>query len=131
MTPKQRKAIEKHGRNVQNIFRNTSKMDPVQLCRKLRRIELDAEKIGLAMCNDSTYTTDDADDDTQDVMHALSRLLGFEPGKKGSVPVFINRDPRGYALKIDSEYVKAHDLDIHRDMGGYGILAPEIDKEGR
>jgi len=35
---------------------------------------------------------------------------------------------RGYALKIDDEFVKGKQ--IHRDMGGYGILAPEINEKG-
>ena len=47
--------------------------------------------------------------------------------RKPLVPVFVNRDPRGYALKIEDEYVRANGLQIHRDWGGYGILAPEID----
>jgi hypothetical protein len=42
------------------------------------------------------------------------------------VPVFVNGDPRGYALKIQDEYVSENSLDIHRDMGGYGILAPDL-----
>jgi hypothetical protein len=42
------------------------------------------------------------------------------------VPIFHNGDPRGYALKIREEYVREHALDIHRDWGGYGILAPDL-----
>lgn len=46
------------------------------------------------------------------------------------VPVFINRDPRGYALKIKSEYMAGAgwiaQLALMRDWGGYGIIAPEI-----
>ena len=38
----------------------------------------------------------------------------------------INTDPRGYALKIEDSYVKEQKLDIHRDWGGYGILAPDF-----
>lgn len=44
------------------------------------------------------------------------------------VPIFINRDPRGYQLKIDDAY--AAGLVIHKDWGGYGIIAPDIDKHG-
>lgn len=42
------------------------------------------------------------------------------------VPVFINRDPRGYALKIDDVWTHNKQARIYRDFGGYGILAPEI-----
>ena len=48
------------------------------------------------------------------------------------VPVFVNKDARGYALKIDDEWMRAHPgVWLHSDWGGYGILAPEIDKNGR
>jgi hypothetical protein len=56
--------------------------------------------------------------------------------RKPLVPIFVNRDPRGYALKIDSEWMaEARGRDefydtptrqLHRDMGGYGILAPDL-----
>ena len=49
------------------------------------------------------------------------------------VPVFINLDPRGYALKIDDEWMREHKQPLghlHQDWGGYGILAPEIGKDG-
>ena len=41
--------------------------------------------------------------------------------------VFINGDPRGYALKIDDKYQdRLHKVGIHRDWGGYGIIAPDF-----
>ena len=46
------------------------------------------------------------------------------PFKK--IPVFVNGDPRGYALKIDDSYVKKFNLKIERDWGGYGIIAPDF-----
>ena len=52
------------------------------------------------------------------------------------VPVFVNLDPRGYSLKIDDEWMseaKGRDefydtaaRSLHRDMGGYGIIAPDL-----
>jgi hypothetical protein len=44
-----------------------------------------------------------------------------------TVPVFLNRDPRGYALKIDDEWMRSQAHPLHRDWGGYGIIAPEIE----
>jgi len=35
-------------------------------------------------------------------------------------------DPRGYALKLDDEWTRANAPHIHRDWGGYGILAPDL-----
>lgn len=42
------------------------------------------------------------------------------------VPVFVNRDPRGYALKISDEWMQQHNATLHRDWGGYGIIAPDL-----
>lgn len=55
-------------------------------------------------------------------------LFGTRPGQVLGVPVFLNRDPRGYALKIDDEWMRKHDAKLYRDWGGYGIIAPDIDK---
>ena len=46
--------------------------------------------------------------------------------RKPLVPVFVNRDPRGYALKIDDAWMGAQKAVLHRDWGGYGILAPDL-----
>ncbi len=46
-----------------------------------------------------------------------------------TVAVFLNRDPRGYALKINDEEVRARSLDIATDWGGYGLIAPDL-REG-
>jgi len=43
------------------------------------------------------------------------------------VPVFVNLDPRGYALKIRDEWMAAHPaVRLPRDSGWYGILAPDL-----
>lgn len=55
------------------------------------------------------------------------------------VPIFVNRDPRGYALKIDEAWVREYSNNnpppsaanhavcrLHRDWGGYGIIAPDL-----
>lgn len=43
--------------------------------------------------------------------------------------VEINLDPRGYALKINDDYMRAHNLKLYRDYGGYGIIAPALKGE--
>lgn len=126
MTTKQRAAIEKHGRQVQAIFPNTTGMDPVDLCRKLRRIEVRANNAACQYCNGS-ISDEHFERERDSARIALDRILEY---RLAGVPVFINGDPRGYALKIDDEYVREHNLSIHRDLGGYGIIAPEIDKDG-
>lgn len=68
-----------------------------------------------------------------EVMEAHSRSMAIVKLALGAFPpgFFVNGDPRGYALKIDSEQPDGQALieavKLHTDMGGYGILSPEID----
>lgn len=115
--------IERHGRKVQAIFPKTRTLDPVALAKSLKRLEGKAHHAAERLS--SEYGHQDTYDAIHDsVLASLDKLLGF---KKAGVPVFVNSDPRGYALKIDDNYVRDHGLDIHTDFGGYGILAPEYD----
>lgn len=41
-------------------------------------------------------------------------------------PNAMERDPRGYALKIRDEWMAKHETALHRDWGGYGIIAPDL-----
>ena len=46
--------------------------------------------------------------------------------------IFFNGDPRGYALKLTSRYtryLRSCNINIHSDLGGYGIIAPDF-REG-
>jgi hypothetical protein len=119
--------IRKHGEQLQAIFPATRELDPVELCRKLRRIENKVERHNERICSDEAYcqvmTDEKCEKFDDDILRSLDRLLQFTTA---GVPVFLNGDPRGYALKIRSEYVAEKNLNIHRDWGGYGILAPEI-----
>ena len=112
-------SIKAHGENLLVIFPGATERDPVKLCKKLRKIEHMAARIGLRLCNGPEYPEGALENTKAIVMQKLSAVLGAH-----GVPVFINQDPRGYALKIRSE--AAAKLTIHRDMGGYGIIAPEF-----
>lgn len=47
--------------------------------------------------------------------------------RKPLVPVFLNGDPRGYSLKIEDNWMRERqNLRLHRDWGGYGIIAPDL-----
>ena len=60
-------------------------------------------------------------------LEALAEAL---PKAAGSL--FINQDPRGYAVKIDNESEAERDLiheaGVSRDWGGYGLLCREAYK---
>ena len=61
------------------------------------------------------------------------RVVDFHAirNRRPLVPVFVNRDPRGYALKIDDEWMRARqEVRLATDWGGYGILAPDLREEG-
>jgi len=113
----QKERILQHGFDLQRIYPDTKCYGPVELCKKLHRMEVKAHRMAEDMC---CYNVDqDAYDSTFDRIETrVNDLLGNGP------TVFINQDPRGYALKISTEETK--NLDIHRDMGGYGIICPEF-----
>lgn len=112
--------IKQHGENVKKIFGLTK--DPVALSKTLRRLEAKASKITTDYAN-GTIDSDKVDPMLNKIKAQLNTILHF---KAKGIPVIINQDPRGYALKIDDGYVNSHQLKIHRDFGGYGILAPDL-----
>ena len=125
-TTTQHEAIEKHGRNLLAIFPRATETDPVKLCKKLRRLEAKAYEISLQACNGPDFADGEEDRRTAAVLQKVTKLLGG-----GTAMIFLNKDARGYALKIDDEWMRARpDLRLHTDWGGYGILAPEIGKDG-
>jgi hypothetical protein len=116
--------IEKHGRDLLAIFPGATEQDPVKLCKKLRRLEGQAAAVALRMCNGPEFTREDEPDELLDAILAkVDALLAFNAA---GVPAFINRDPRGYALKIHDEWMVSHSGVLHRDWGGYGIIAPDL-----
>ena len=145
MTPKQHAAIERHGRQLLAIFPDADERDPVKLCKRLRRLEGEGHRFAERCCNHPI------DDEVRErviasILRRVRKLLGDHEGR-----VWLNGDPRGYALKInlrdcewcggagDAAYDDAakcevcHGVGRERlatDWGGYGIIAPEIGPEG-
>jgi len=103
-----------------DILENSARYDA--LCTLERRASRDAERI----CNGEIQRSDEAQElyDTR-LLDSVDAITGFR--SKG-VPVFLNGDPRGCALKVPSKWVQMHDsgpeIRLERDMGGYGLLAP-------
>ena len=123
MTLKQEAAIRKHGEQLNAIFHTG--LDPVTLCRKLRRIEGAAHRLAEDACNWLSMGSLEFDIRLSRIKDRVADTLGETWGGLERMNVFINLDPRGYALKIDDA-----SLPITRDWGGYGILAPEFGKDG-
>ena len=125
--------IRQHGENLLAIFPRAIERDPVKLCKKLRRLESLGNAHALRLCNGPEYASEhDAWAVKERILTKVQILLGYATGE---VKVFINQDPRGYALKIDDAWIRANmkRMDIgralgalHHDWGGYGILAPDF-----
>jgi len=115
--------VEKHGRQLLDIFLHAMEQNPVKLCSKLRRIEAQALQISLRICNGPEYEPSQLEKATEMIKRKLDSLLRY---KVAGIPVIVNRDPRGYQLKIDDEWMATHRASLHRDMGGYGIIAPDL-----
>jgi len=114
--------IIEHGKNLLAIFPDAIIQDPVYLCKRLRFYELKAEASTTALCNGCIESLRDYHEQALERIESkVLKLLGLE---SCFLPFFINRDPRGYALKLSDTYVK--DLRIYKDCGGYGILAPDF-----
>lgn len=120
MNAKTLEAITKHGNDLLAIFPNATERDPVALCKKLRRIENAASRWALECCNWRDPSVEEQEANESKIFARVQKLLGTTDG------VVYNKDPRGYALKLNDEWTRTHAPHIHRDWGGYGILAPDL-----
>lgn len=114
MNATQKADIIQHGENLLAIFPNATERDPLALCRKLRRIEARAHRAAEAACNHQAGA-DAWQAESDRAQQAANALLATER-------VWVNGDPRGYALKVDLRPGE----NLHRDWGGNGIIAPDL-----
>jgi len=104
--------IQKHGNNLKAIF--NLNIDSIKLCKQLFRLENKAHRLAEDNCNG---ITDNIESDTNKIIDKVKKILNTNE-------VFFNGDPRGYALKLCDQFSK--DKIIHKDWGGYGIIAPDF-----
>lgn len=128
MNAKTKEAIERHGKQLLAIFPNATERDPVALCKKLRRIETSLERPLVGYCNGTTSETE-VDKACDRAKKRVADLLGLTVPQLGEMGFFVNRDPRGVALKIDDGTMRKNNWQLHRDWGGYGLLAPDLTEE--
>lgn len=164
MNDRTREAVRKHGQQLLAIFPNAVEREPIELCKRLRRLEGEATRHALRLCNGPEWESEEAREaDKERILDKVNRLLGnvheYQPktgakcgcrrgierdncpncegtgqcvnftairNRKPLVPVLLNGDPRGYALKIDDTWMREAKTPLHQDWGGYGIIAPEI-----
>ena len=111
--------IEKHGENLKVIFKLSNDIDPVKLSKQLFRLENKAHRLA-----EADYNGLDVSAEVEKVIKSVCKVLNLK--NINDFKIFWNNDPRGYALKIDDEFVFKNKLEIHRDWGGNGILAPDF-----
>lgn len=118
------KQIEEHAANLLAIFPN-AQTTGIALCKSLRRAETSAHNLAEHHCNGDLNC-----DEWYKRAKAKRKWLCRKLGVSEDFPFVVNGDPRGYALKIDSEYMeKNRHLRLERDWGGNGLLAPCFDGE--
>lgn len=125
--------IEKHGEDLNRIFK--TKFDNVTLCKKLHSLEAKAHKLAEDYCNGvNGVDSENWDEKCKPILEKVYAILNngkpFEdrPHQR-KVPIFVNGDARGYALKINDAFMNLLEKQgktLHKDWGGYGILAPEF-----
>ena len=118
--------IRVHGENLKRLF--NVDMDGDKLARKIHSLELKAHKLATDYCNGENGVDSENWEELSDAILAkVDKVLNF---KRQGIPVFVNGDARGYALKIDDNFMRGYLSKggrLHTDWGGYGILAPEFD----
>lgn len=116
--------IEKHGQNLLAIFPGAAERDPVKLAKQLFRLENRAHRLTERLC-ESIHDADvvAANAELNKIAIRVQQILGVAADASH---VFINHDPRGYALKVNDAWLRDHNHVLYRDWGGYGILAPDF-----
>jgi hypothetical protein len=113
--------VRQHFADLEKLFPEISGNDPLSFCRKLRRLEMEAHKLAEDNCN-GLISDDDYDTSTSKITNEIRGLFG-SPAFDSAF--YLNGDPRGYSLKLRYEFMK-DTSGIHKDWGGFGILAPEF-----
>ena len=108
--------IQKHGDSLKTIF--NLNIDSVKLSKQLFRLENKAHKLATDYCN-GVVDGDSTEIESQKILSKVAKLLNTN-----TFNMFFNFDARGYALKFFEDFSK--DKPIHKDWGGYGIIAPDF-----
>jgi len=118
------KNIIQHGKDLKRVFNLDSSIDEVKLCKALFKIENKAHSIAEDFCNYGYESEEQTEAIIDEILNKVDKLLNF---KSQNIPVFFNGDPRGFTLKIDSDYMRDNKIySFYSDWGNYGIIAPSF-----
>ena len=112
-----------HGERVKKFFNMPASTDPIALCKRLRRLEVQAQRVQDIHANGQYEESARAE---ARIILKLKNLLQPDaaPNDFLKFGIFLNTDERGYALKFPTEVVKGHKF--YRDWGDFGIIAPDL-----
>ena len=114
----------RHVCDLQTLAGVGSYHEGLEVYKKLHRIEARLNRIFTNECNGLSVLTEEQEEKRDAII--LNKVKSLLPGCK---TIFLNGDPRGYALKITTEEARElrdKGINIYTDFGGYGILAPEF-----
>ena len=110
--------IDKHGQRLNNLF--STGVNNVALCKKLFRLENRVHRLAEDYCN-GRINHEQYEETSDILLEEVALTLGTDESN-----IFINGDPRGYAIKFTTEFTNNNIKNMWRDMGGYGIVAPDF-----
>ena len=114
----------RHVCNLQTLAGLDNYHDALTLYKSLHRLEARISRENTDDCNGTSNLTDKQSESRDE--RRFKKFQSLLPNVSG---LFINGDPRGYALKIhtkDAMELRYKGINIYQDWGGYGILAPEF-----
>ena len=109
--------ILQHGFNLKRIFFDDpyEGIGPVELAKKVHSIEVKAHKLAEDYCNGLIESDDWYDIKEKKILDRLDKVLNF---RERGIPVFVNGDPRGYALEHGCECISPQ-LDASGEVAFY------------
>ena len=113
-------------RHIENLatIAKVSYFEGEKIYKYLHRVEARFHTIAGNECNGYGPELTEEQQEARD-NRAIARIRELVPLDT----IFINGDPRGYALKVSEEEAKKlreQGINLYTDWGGYGILAPEF-----
>ena len=114
----------RHVCNLQTLAGLPDYHEAYILYKKLHNLEIRIHRENEADCNGTNGLTE-----KQEEARDKRRFKKYQSLLPGVTGLFLNGDPRGYSLKIhvkETQELNDKGINLYRDWGGYGILAPEF-----
>lgn len=116
MGTKRNKALAAYAKELSKVL--NVKIDYLDL-NALTDLEQDGHRLAEQYCNGEVS---EAEFDKR--LESIKQIVWGFLGKHKEIQ--FNTDPRGYFLKLNDDFMRAHrDSGIETDWGGYGIICPD------